>query len=300
MLRFPLLNFKARLSDLVKRIISPWSQLPANRTGAYLGSHRYLTTTTYGHKIYLDTRDVSLTPHLIINGYWELWITRCIESYLRPGMRVLEVGSNCGWYTLLIADKIGPEGKLIAFEANPDMARMAFDSAAINGFENRVKIHNLAVSDTNGEATFRILSRFLGASTLGTIGQGFLDYLHEDLTEITVKTVALDDFLQGGDRTIDLMKIDAEGAEPLVFQGMQKLLQENQTMIIVMEYSTYRVHNGAQRPQDSMKMLFDLGFKAFRIEVDGSLTPQSLADLNAVSHCELLLSRQLPKPAGSA
>jgi len=291
-----LFNLKVRVANFIKQSIEPSLQPSTQRPGAYLGCHRYLTTTIYGHKIFLDTRDVSLTPHIIIDGYWELWITEWIRSYLKPGMRVLEVGSNCGWYTLLMADKIGPQGTLITFEANPDLAQMTFDSVTINGFADRVKVHGLAASHKHGEATLRILSRFLGSSTLGHIDPSFLDHLSEKCTEITVKTVALDEFLQGSDRTIDLMKIDAEGAEPLVFQGMQQLLQESPDLMIVMEYSPNRIRACGQDPDEMMKNLFQMGFQAFQIKPNGQLPQRGLKQLRNATACELLLSRHAPQP----
>lgn len=265
------------------------------RPGAYLGSHRYLTTTMYGHKLFLDSRDVSLAPHIILDGTWEPWVTALVKKLVQPGMRVLEVGSNCGWYTLLMAQGIGSEGRLIAFEANPGLAQLTFDSININGYGDRVCLHNLAASHAQGEATFRIFERHLGGGTLGIVGQEHLDRFHETIQEITVPTVALDDFLEGGDRHIDFMKIDAEGAEPLVFRGMRNLLKENENLTILMEYSFSQIKSCGFKPVAEMSPFFDLGFKAFRIETTQQLIPIELADLSQLRHCELLLTRDAQK-----
>jgi hypothetical protein len=98
----------------------------------------------------LDTRDMTLVPHIILDGMWEPNVTKVITGLLQPGQRVLEVGSNLGWYTLLIAHHIGPSGRLITFEANADLAKFTFDSICINGFTERVQLHSLAVSDKTG------------------------------------------------------------------------------------------------------------------------------------------------------
>jgi FkbM family methyltransferase len=262
-----------------------------NQYGAYLGNYRYLATTLYGNKIFLDTRDLTLTPHIIIDGVWEAWISERVISCLQPGMRAVEVGSNVGWYTLLIARQIGSKGKLIAFEANKDLVKLTLDSICINGYAEQVMLHNIAVSDHNGEAKFYIRERHIGNSSFGRPTQDLLDSLDDSAREITVPTVTLDEFLTGEDRQIDFMKIDAEGSEPLVFRGMKQLLEENQRIRIVIEYSPHQMRGAGFDPAREMLFLFELGFKAFKIEANGSLTQVNLETLNRIDHCELLLNR---------
>src|SRR5258708_38672807 len=67
----------------------------------YLGDHTLLTRTIFGHAIYLDSRDLSLTPHLFLQGYWEPEVTRFFLRIVKPRMHVVEVGANVGYYTLL-------------------------------------------------------------------------------------------------------------------------------------------------------------------------------------------------------
>lgn len=131
----------ARLTRLLRRAIGPRRPEPPPaaapapvRYGAYLGDHRFLTTTAHGQKIYLDTRDVSVAPHVILGGMWEPAVTDRVLACVRPGMRAVEVGCNQGWYTLLIARQVGPEGRVIAFEANPDLVKLVAASASINGY----------------------------------------------------------------------------------------------------------------------------------------------------------------------
>jgi FkbM family methyltransferase len=288
----------ARMARLLRRVTDtgrppPAAPAPA-RSGAYLGRHRFLTTTAHGQKIYLDTRDVTLAPHVILGGMWEPTVTDRVLACVRPGMRAVEVGCNQGWYTLLIAQQVGPEGRVIAFEANPDLVELVADSASINGYPWRVAVHNLAVSDAAGEATFYIRGRHLGNSSLGTVPQSVLDHLHDTVRETRVRTVALDQFLTGPDRRIDFLKIDAEGAEPAVFRGMEQLLRENDRVLIVMEYSPVQMSCAGHDPAATMAFLAGLGFGIYRIEDAGGQTRLSLDGLRAIEHCDLLLSRYDP------
>jgi FkbM family methyltransferase len=280
----------ARLTRLLRRPPAP----PPARPGAYLGGHRYLATTAHGHKMYLDTRDVTLAPHVILGGQWEPNVTARVLACLRPGMRAVEVGCNQGWYTLLIADRVGPDGRVIAFEANPDLVKLVIDSASINGYPWRVAVHNLAVSDSTGEAAFHVRERHLGNSSLAPCPQAGLDHLHDAVREVRVRTVALDDFLAGDDRRIDFFRIDAEGSEPAVFRGMGRLLRENDRIMIVMEYSPHQMTHAGHDPAAALAFLAGLGFHFHRIDDAGGLAPVSADALRGIDHCELLLTRHPP------
>ena len=87
----------------------------------YLGNDTAITRTAYGHKLFVDTRDISLTLHLLLDGDWEHWIATVVRRTVKPGMVAVDIGSNCGFYSLLIADGVGSAGRLYAFEANPRM-----------------------------------------------------------------------------------------------------------------------------------------------------------------------------------
>lgn len=76
-----------------------------SRPIAYLGNNKALTKTVFGHKIVVDTRDMSLAPHILLDGEWEAWIVRVFLTFVKPGMNVIDVGSNVGFYSLLAAEK---------------------------------------------------------------------------------------------------------------------------------------------------------------------------------------------------
>lgn len=99
-----------------------------DRKAIYLGNNRAVTTTVYGHKILVDTRDVSLSPHILIDGFWEKWITDVFLRMVKPGMRVVGIGSNIGFYSLLTADRVGENGFVTCFDANAELADLTFHS----------------------------------------------------------------------------------------------------------------------------------------------------------------------------
>ena len=145
----------------------PTTAVANNRIAVYVGDNLALTRTIYDHKIYVDTRDLALAPHILLDGYWEQWITNVFLSVVQPGMRVIEIGANMGWYSLLAAANIGPAGKLLSFEANPRMAEILRRNISINGFLDRAQVVNKAVS--------RQTKRSSSASTINTwVGRAYL------------------------------------------------------------------------------------------------------------------------------
>ena len=98
------------------------------------------------YKFFVDSRDIGLAPHLMLDGYWEFWISDFIWRNLRPGFRVLDVGANLGYYTVLAADLVGPQGQVTAFEPNPRMFELLQRNAGINGFSQWTDCSARAVS----------------------------------------------------------------------------------------------------------------------------------------------------------
>ena len=70
--------------------------------------------------MYLDTRDVGFAQHIIMDGYWEYWVTQFMIEVVKPGFRVVDIGANFGYYTNLLSDLVGPDGCCLAIEPNPN------------------------------------------------------------------------------------------------------------------------------------------------------------------------------------
>src|SRR5262249_40656178 len=103
-----------------------------HRPCTYVGEQTILTQTVFGHLLHLDARDPSMLPSLVARGYWEPSVTRALLRLLRPGLRVVEVGANVGWYSLLFAWRVVPGGSVTAFEANPRMVELLRRTLAAN------------------------------------------------------------------------------------------------------------------------------------------------------------------------
>jgi FkbM family methyltransferase len=197
-----------------------------------LGERLVLCKTLTKYKMYLDTRDLGITPNILMDGYWESWITQFIVKTVQPGTICIDAGANFGYYSLLLAELAGKDGKTIAVEPNAYLCELLSFTNSVNEF--RFQIENIALSDHTGKMMLSIPNHFWGGATIRT------DQLEKDVTQEWVNVDSLDNIIaQAGLPRVDFIKMDCEGAEPMIFAGMEKILQQNPQIKIVMEYSPF-------------------------------------------------------------
>ena len=282
---------KQRLAAMMNSASHVEANLPAasGRQAIYLGNHLALTKTIYGHKMYVETRDISLAPHILIDGYWEQWITNVFRQSIQPGMQVLDIGANIGWYSVLAADLIGPNGRLTSFEANPAMAEIAYRNLMVNGFATRASVEQKAVYSESKQLEFQIYEHHMGSSSLFASKDSAASF-HDTLMSLQVQAVSLDEFLPAGSQ-IDFIKIDAEGAEPYILKGAARLLSENRHVQIMMEFAPSIITVSYGSIEHFLDQIAALGFSVWRIAHDSTLIKSSLEDLSNVAHCDVILKR---------
>lgn len=273
------------IKDILRRLQELQDRKPGGQS-AYLGDHTAICRTVFGHKIYIDTRDISLAPHLAMDGIWEMWITEAMSRLLRPGMACVDLGTNFGWYSLLMADRIGPKGHLIGADANSRMVDLCRKSMSVNGFLDRSHIHHAAITDRIGDVTFSALESYMGSGSLKDMGDTATQF-HDRTVTMTVPGQTLDALTKG--RAIDFMKIDCEGAEPRIIRGGLETLKSPDLQIF-MEYAP-----GFYAPGEAATMigtLADAGFSFFSIDMQSRFEPMSRdALLNLAGLSELYLKR---------
>lgn len=126
-----------------------------------------------------------------------------LSSLIKEGFTFVDLGANCGGYTLHLAAKAPANARLLAIEAQPEMARRFAFNLAANQFDATVQLDELAISDERGDITFTINHHNRGES--GLQGEG---------ETITVPALPLADYLtERSIERLDAMKIDVEGLE---------------------------------------------------------------------------------------
>lgn len=160
------------------------------------------------------------------SGDNELPVQQAIHDLLSPGGVFYDVGANIGFFALLAARKVGPTGAAYAFEAVGEHAAAIGRNAALNALEN-LTVVEAAVSDVDGTAEL-LLTAHPGGATLAT------GSTPPDLTgRRQVTTVRLDTLVDGGSiRPPSVVKIDVEGAEPAVLDGMAAILAAHRPALV--------------------------------------------------------------------
>jgi FkbM family methyltransferase len=183
---------------------------------SYLGEGSALCRILGRYKIFADTRDLGLSPHLMLDGYWEMWLTEALVEVIKPGMTVVDVGANLGYFTLLMADLVGPGGFVHAFEPNPPIAHRLAKSIELNGFRGRVALHPEPLGSVDGEEVVLVapVDDPKNAHVIAGAGPG-----------LVLKTRRLDGYAELFDA--DVFKIDAEGAELDIWHGMSGLFEKS-------------------------------------------------------------------------
>lgn len=184
-------------------------------------------------------------------GLYENGEVRFFERILRPGQTVVDVGANIGLYTALAARAVGSAGRVIALEPEPETYGFLQQTIAANGFSN-VEPHRIAASANPGSARLYRNPDNRGDSRL------YDDPLLRD--SVAIETTTLDAILDS--RPVDLLKIDAQGAEGLILAGAAAMFESSPNLTIVMEFWPY----GLERTgYDARTILDQLAARNFRL-----------------------------------
>lgn len=174
-----------------------------------------------------------------------------LAAHLLEGMTFVDVGANFGYHTVLAARQVGQRGRVIALEPEDHYYALLQNNIALNGLTNVTALPYAAGSESRDGQLF--------------VSQGWGDHslyrtaLMADMTSSqSTKVVALDEVIQG---PVDVIKIDVEGAELDVLNGMPCLMRDNPRMKLVVEWNAH-AQAAAGHPKDLLpRFLLEKGYK---------------------------------------
>lgn len=194
-----------------------------------LGPDRMQSRILGQYKFFVHPGDLGFGAHVLGDGYWEIWLTLFMARLIQPGWTVLDVGANFGYYTVLMADRVGPGGRVHAYEPNPVAARFLDDTVEINGFSGRTTIRRAAASDaTRGSSTFFVPDR--EPKNARVVPSDFRPVTPGLLLEVPERRID-DDF--HGREPVHFIKIDAEGLEGQILAGAAGLIARDRPHMVV-------------------------------------------------------------------
>lgn len=182
---------------------------------------------------------------------------------MNPTVTFVDVGANVGYFSLLAA-KLLPSGKVIAFEAFPSIYEKLNRNIALNRYVN-IEAHNIAVTDVKKEVAMYHSTHNEGATTSKVNNYNELPTEYSDLS-VTVQGAPLPDMIPNSEiDKIRLIKIDVEGAEYDVLSGMYPLISRLPVDAEIIVEITPEVLTPEQLT-DIFDSMAKFGFTAYQIE----------------------------------
>ena len=208
--------------------------------------------TTLGNTYYLQARDRVITPEILASGAWEKNQTEELREILHPGDTFIDVGADFGWYTVIGAKIVGPTGRVIAFEPAPQNLEFLRRNVAANQCAN-VKIEPLALSNKSGKLAFH-LSR-------DNLGDHSMLAAPDRPDAIEVQATTLDEYLRNDTGKIALIKIDTQGAEGFILDGMRDVLKKHPETIIFLEFTPNALRQCGYNPEAMLRNFHEQGYE---------------------------------------
>jgi FkbM family methyltransferase len=172
------------------------------------------------------------TGQSVRQGIGEPAVQQALEQYLHHGMTFYDLGANIGFFSLMAVRLVGPAGRVISFEADPEIAARLRENLAYNKFTHAVVEEKAVWSEPTTVSFARVDANTSPDRGLGHVSTG--DSVAANT--ISVEAVSLDEFVLLRPAP-DFLKCDVEGAEVAVFQGAERLLREKCPILLVEMHS---------------------------------------------------------------
>ena len=199
-----------------------------------------------GFKLRIDEMD---SLGLGGGALFEPEVLAALRQWVRPGMTVVDIGANIGYFTVHLSRLVGAHGVVHAFEPEPVNFSILTENVDMNGLTN-VRLHRAAVGKERGDASLHT-SDFNGG----------MHRLYASVCcsgpSVNVPVLRLDDLLVGA--KVDLIKIDIEGYEESALRGAENCLRENANLKIISEYCPASMLEAGGKPREFIDYLRGLG-----------------------------------------
>jgi FkbM family methyltransferase len=243
---------------------------------------RYLLRKVYDYWMYLDATDRGISRTLLLFAQRELDHKQILEQVLRPGMMILDIGANLGYYVLMEWRRIGPGGRICAVEPSPYNQPLLKRNMALNGCSN-VTVLPYAVSDQCTTQRFHIAAQS-NLNTFHPIGTGITELTGE---QVDVETLTVPELVrrcnEGAEtpRQPDLIRMDVEGHEVEVLNGLLPAIEQG----IMAPMVLFETHLSRYTPDHDLavplRRLFQLGY---RVLMAASSSTEGTARVEALGY----------------
>jgi FkbM family methyltransferase len=207
---------------------------------------------------------------------------------LLRGGNVLDVGANIGYTATLLARATDPDYKVYAFEPEPFNYGLLQQVAADPEFRDRIIAMQCAVGAENGTVDLWLNDRHHADHRVITDQFRAVD---AGMNGISVPLVSIDRFLDRNPGPVSFVKIDVQGYELPVCEGMKETLETNANLTIVLEYMPSAMRDLGFNPSHLIGFLVDRGFHIYRVHPKGKLSTGIPSVIEDSGYVDLLCSR---------
>jgi len=235
------------------------------------------------YKIYVDAADTSLAPHLMLEGFWQYWITAFLCRNLDRGETAYDLEAGYGYYSLLMSELVGAQGRVVALEYNPWLFQLLRRNLSLNGRGETVVTHRLMVAK-KAAAAMELPASLIGPS-IGN-SQATL-YRRSTATSCVAPAMTLDGLEPG---SADLVRVPTLALEQGALQGMRGLMDRSPSLKIILEFESNRCANPLET-LNGLAARYPLRF----IDHDGRAKPITAEAILEKGSVTLFLSKLEPR-----
>jgi FkbM family methyltransferase len=231
-----------------------------------------------GLRIFFNLRDLAVGLQ-ICQGTFDPENEQLLERLVAPGMSVIDVGANLGYYTVLM----GRAGARVhALEAFPYNHSLLLKNVHENGLDDLVVPHLVGCAATSGTGrvcaipdTVNLGSMFILPDLDSPVPDGF--------SSVEIPLARIDDLVPESE-VIEIVKIDIEGAELIAFQGMERILGRDRPIILLeLNSRTLRDYHNTE-PRELVEYLRSFGYRLAEATSMLTGTPTMIGEVEDGAH----------------
>ncbi len=246
--------------------------------------HLDLAIEGLNHPVSMEVHDRPdlVSAELINSGIWEKFETQLFIEHIEPDSVFVDVGANIGYYSTIAGELIGEQGAIISFEPEADNFRLLQKNTDASKCPH-IKLINAALSNSNKTGQLYMSDDNLGDHRL---------YAGGERPSQPVRLLRGDDFFSG--QRIDFLKVDTQGAEYQVIDGLRNTIQNNVDHLkIVLEFWPWGLVEAGNSARDLVELIRPFGLTSYVIDhVNHKLLPTHCDELLETSETTLLPEHQ--------
>jgi FkbM family methyltransferase len=224
-----------------------------------------------GKPFTVNLSDEVVSATLLAYRKYEVLETALMKSLVKPGFHALDIGANIGFFSVLLGDLVGPEGRVAAFEPEPNNARLLAKNVRDRNLTSVVTVVQAAVGEAAGSAMLFLDTNNMGDHRLYRVDESGSSPTQRQSVDVAV--VRVDDVVASWPR-VDFIKMDIQGFELHAIRGMSATLSRNPGVVMLTEFWPFGLRATGSDPVDYLNALRDLGFKLWDVsEQTGALEP---------------------------